>query len=58
MKSKHELNGAADRYEAVHQAFRWDIPPHVNIGLLCADRHRAKSIALIDLETSVPHAES
>lgn len=36
-------------YESLRASFRWQIPEQVNIGLLCADRHRKDALALIDI---------
>jgi acetyl-CoA synthetase len=37
-------------YESLRRDFTWAIPPDVNMGVLCADRHPADALGLIDVD--------
>jgi len=35
-------------YEALRDGFRWELPASLNMGVVCADRHPASALALMD----------
>jgi acetyl-CoA synthetase len=41
---------AARGYAALRENFQWQVPPDLNIGVACADRHPADDLALIHVE--------
>src|ERR1700730_13015955 len=42
------LDTAASSYQAVCDAFSWQVPARMNIAALCADRHDPDLLALVD----------